>query len=265
MPDDALGAVADELYALPAGEFTAARNARAKAAKAAGERDLAAAITALPRPSTAAWALNQLVRRTGPDVEALLQLGAQMRAAHAALDGDRIRALGQQRHRQVAALVRQARALGAELGQPVSDAVEREIDGTLAAGVITVEAGEALRSGRLTKALSYAGFGEVELTGAVAVPRRLAAVPDPPSSAAEEPEPAAPDPAAERRRHLAAQRQERELLRARTAVADAERTLADARDAERDLRTQLARAGERVAKAEVAVATAAERLREVGD
>lgn len=263
-PDDARDVAARELYALPAEEFTAARNARAKAAKAAGDRTLAAAIAALPRPSAAAWVLNQLARRRATEVEALLDLGGRLRAAHAALDADRIRALGTERHQQVAALARASRALAAELGRPVSDAVEREIEGTLGAAVATAEAGEAVRSGRLTKALSYAGFGAVDLTGVLAVPRRLAAVPDPPPSSGErvaepEPEPE-PDPAVERRRIQQAEQRERAVLRARTSVVNAERRLAELRAVQEELRTQLTRAGERIEKAETEVRRVAERL-----
>ena len=60
MTDDAdeLDAVAVELLALAPAEFTAARNARARAApKAMAER-----ITALRRPSVSAWAVDLLAR-----------------------------------------------------------------------------------------------------------------------------------------------------------------------------------------------------------
>ena len=56
--------VAQELYALVPEEFTAARNARAKEAKAAGDAELAAQVQALRKPTAGAWLLNQLVRRT---------------------------------------------------------------------------------------------------------------------------------------------------------------------------------------------------------
>ncbi|MGW4517724.1 hypothetical protein ACWEO4_38520 [Streptomyces sp. NPDC004393] len=47
-------AVADELYGLPPGEFTAVRDERAKAARAAGDRDLAERIRRMRRPTLAA-------------------------------------------------------------------------------------------------------------------------------------------------------------------------------------------------------------------
>lgn len=171
MAEDALQEVAEELYGLPAAEFTAARNAAAKAAKAAKERDLAASIAALPRPSTSAWVLNQLVRTNPADVDALLELGADMRAAERARDPDRIRSLSRERNLRVPALTRQARALSEELGQAVSDAVAQEIESTLTAALAIEDFGSAVRSGQLTKALVWAGFGEMPaLATLVAVP-----------------------------------------------------------------------------------------------
>ena len=171
MAEELLGQIADELYGLPPAEFTAARNAAAKTAKANKQPELAAAITALPKPSTSAWVVNQLVRRHPDDVDALLELGDDLRAAEQARDADRIRSLSRERNLRVPALTRQARAVSEELGQAVSGAVETEIDNTLTAALATPDFGAAVRSGRLTKALLWAGFGEMPaLASIVAVP-----------------------------------------------------------------------------------------------
>ena len=53
----------EKLYGLPPSEFTAARNARAKKLKQ-DDPELAAAVAALPKPSVAAAALNELCART---------------------------------------------------------------------------------------------------------------------------------------------------------------------------------------------------------
>ncbi|MFV0138119.1 hypothetical protein ACLGIH_34035 [Streptomyces sp. HMX87] len=58
-----LETVSDELYGLRPGDFTAARNERAKAARSAGDRELAEQIRRLRRPTLAAWAGNLLVRQ----------------------------------------------------------------------------------------------------------------------------------------------------------------------------------------------------------
>src|SRR5690606_13878695 len=96
-----------ELYGLPLDEFTAARDERAKELRADGERTAATAVRALRRPSTAAWAVNQLVRARREEVEQVLDLGAALREAQAALAGDELRALRKQQQQLVAAVVRQ--------------------------------------------------------------------------------------------------------------------------------------------------------------
>jgi hypothetical protein len=106
-------AVIDELYALPREEFTAARDARAKAARAAGDRDLATAIGKLRKPTSAAWVANLLAREHPGEVHDLIELGAALRGAHATLDGATLQELSWQRHQVVHGLVQQARALGA--------------------------------------------------------------------------------------------------------------------------------------------------------
>jgi hypothetical protein len=55
--------VADDLYALPPGEFTRARDERAKGLRKEGRRDEADEVKALRKPTVAAWALNQLARQ----------------------------------------------------------------------------------------------------------------------------------------------------------------------------------------------------------
>ena len=83
--------VADDLYALPPGEFTRARDERAKALRKEGKREEADAVKALRKPTVAAWALNQLARRRAKDVERLLTAGEKLRAAQEELlaGGDR--------------------------------------------------------------------------------------------------------------------------------------------------------------------------------
>src|SRR6476660_475911 len=58
-PDAAL----DELYGVEPSAFVATRKKLAADLRAAGDKDGARALLAARRPSTAAWALNQLARR----------------------------------------------------------------------------------------------------------------------------------------------------------------------------------------------------------
>ena len=178
-----LAQVADELYGLPPSAFTQARDERAGQARAAGDRDLADAIRKLRRPTVSAWTVNRLARETPGQVNELLELGESLREAQQALAGDRLRDLSTQRRRLVTGLVQEARRLAEQSGQPLTASAEREVQETLEAALADPAVGEAVRSGRLTTALSYAGLGaSVDIHGAVAVwpepveqPRRRAA------------------------------------------------------------------------------------------
>jgi len=59
-----LNQVADELDRLAPEEFTAARTVQEKQARQAGDRELAARIHRLAKPTVAAWLANQLARAT---------------------------------------------------------------------------------------------------------------------------------------------------------------------------------------------------------
>ncbi len=80
---DALVKESQKLYRLPLSEFTAARNARAKALKQ-DDPELAAAVAGLPKPSVAAAALNELAREDPSEVRALIQSGKRLRQAQEA-------------------------------------------------------------------------------------------------------------------------------------------------------------------------------------
>jgi hypothetical protein len=70
-------AIADELYGLPQDEFTPARDARAKKLKA--DKELAAAVKRLKKPSVAAWVVNLFVRRESAQVEQVIAVGTALR------------------------------------------------------------------------------------------------------------------------------------------------------------------------------------------
>lgn len=164
--------VADELYGLTPAEFTAAREERARAARAAGRSADAAAIRKLARPTTSAWLVNQLGRDAAGRLGRLFEVAEALQEAQRTLAGDRLRELSAQRRHVVTDLVPVAAGLAAEAGQRASAAVLAEVRATLEAALADEGARDAVRSGRLTKALSYAGLGEVDLTAAVAVPTR---------------------------------------------------------------------------------------------
>lgn len=167
MPADFVS-VADELYALPRDEFTAARNAAVKRAREHGDKALAEQIKALRRPSTAAWLVNALSREHPDEIRALMELGDGLRAAQDQLEGEALRQLSRQRHEVVHGLVQQARALARSAGQPASEAVTRELEDTFSAAVNSSGAAQAVAGGRLTSALDPADTGGLTGTAGTA-------------------------------------------------------------------------------------------------
>jgi hypothetical protein len=162
--------VADELYALTPAQFTAARDERARQVRAAGQRDEAATIKKLARPTASAWLVNQLARAAPDRMAHLYELGEELQEAQRTLAGDRLRELSAQRRQVISDLLPVAGDLAAQADQPASAAVLGEVRATLEAALADAGARAAVQSGRLTKALAYAGLGEVDLTAALAVP-----------------------------------------------------------------------------------------------
>jgi hypothetical protein len=174
--------VAAELYGLPPEQFTPTRNERAKQARAEGNRELATQITALRKPTTAAWLTNQLVRSHPEEVQLLLDLGRELRDVLADVEGEELRELTRQRYQLVSALVSQARALAQARGRRVSDEVMAGVRSTLEATLADEASAEIVAAGRLTDALQVAGFGASPPGGRAAttseVPRAAVPVTD---------------------------------------------------------------------------------------
>lgn len=164
MPDEDADAAADRLYALPPEDFTAARDAAARKAPDSRQR---AAVKALRRPSVSAWLLNLLAREQPQMLQQLLDLGPALAEAQRGGQGAALRRLGQQRRRLVAGVTEAVLELAR---RSVSPQVRTEVEQTLEAALADPAGAEAVRSGRLVRPLSYAGFGEVDLDGAVAAP-----------------------------------------------------------------------------------------------
>ena len=140
-------------------EFAATRNVRAAEAQSAGDRDLAAAIRHLRRPTTSAWLANLLVRRRPTQIAQLLELGTAMQRAQADLAGEEMRQLSQRRQEVVTSLSDSARQLAHELGKQASDATMRELEETLEAAIADAGSRDALASGHLAAAMRYSGLG----------------------------------------------------------------------------------------------------------
>ncbi len=215
--------VADELYAVHPEEFVTARSARVEEARAAGDRALAKEVGALPKPSTAAWVVNVLVRAHRDEIEALTELGALLREAQDSLAGDQLRALNTQRGQLLSALTRQAAARARERGHAVSTSVAGQVEETLRAAMADPEAGEAVLSGRLTSPLSYSGLG-----GVTGVRPQLRVVREPAAAPPRRRREPAGD--GDRRSREEERRREREEAARRAAEERHRRELAEARE-----------------------------------
>lgn len=166
---DRLASAAASAYAVPPEDFLATRKALVADAKAAGDREGAAAIAALRKPSVAAWAMNAAVRADaalGADLE---DLGARMRDAQSRLDVAVLQGLRGDREALLGRFVDAAVAAGASGGRALSAAARDEVHATVVAALADAAASTAVTSGTLTRSLSYSGFGEVDLHDAVAV------------------------------------------------------------------------------------------------
>jgi hypothetical protein len=164
---DALATAMQSLYAAAPDAFMATRSALVAAAKAADDGS-AGEIGKLRKPSLAAWAVN-LTARSAPDVvAALTDLGAQMRAAQSRLDTAALSAMRGERDAAVDAYVRAAVETVSDAGRTLSAAAQQDVRSTAIAALADERASAAVTSGQLTRALSYSGFGEVDLDEAVA-------------------------------------------------------------------------------------------------
>ena len=160
-----LDTAVDALYTRPLDEFIAARDAVVRQATDSGDRLGAARVKRLPKPSVAAWVINQVARGHPEEIAALADLGDELRAATQERDRGRVRALDHLRRERTDGLVRTVREAGEVGGRPVSSAVLDRLTETLTAAVMDPDAAAVVRAGRLSRALQHVGFGIVDEQG----------------------------------------------------------------------------------------------------
>ncbi|GAB3118170.1 hypothetical protein GCM10027055_31370 [Janibacter alkaliphilus] len=158
----------DELYGAPLPDFVTTRTRLAARAKEQGASGLAREITALRKPTVVAWLLNQVTRREPEALELVQHVGHRMRVATAAGDTEALRGLRGEREAAIIGLVAAVADVAEDDGRSLSAGAEDEVRSTVVAALASEESSDALASGALLRALSYAGFGEVELDDAVA-------------------------------------------------------------------------------------------------
>ncbi|WP_091612781.1 hypothetical protein [Amycolatopsis saalfeldensis] len=204
--------VAEALCSGEPGEFVAARTAAARDATAAGDRELAARIRALRKPTRAAFFVNRLARDGAASLTELADLGRRLRAAHTNLAGAELRDLAHRRNELVRRIMAEAPGL--------SDPVAREVEETLEAVVADPSVAALALAGRLTS------MAQQDADQWLSMP--LSPAPKKPEPAKAPPKKAA-SPSAERKK-AEEDRQARERARARreeqrrkTAAAQGER------------------------------------------
>jgi hypothetical protein len=151
MADDEL----DSLYWVQPDGFTAQRTKLIVAAKQRGEAPAAKRLSAARKPTTAAWVVNRLALRHKDAKQRLADLGDRLRAAHAAMDGDRIRDLSAEQHKLIDELARAAFE-AADVRNPTST-VRDDLTSTLQAAIADPDV--RARLGRLAKPERWSGFG----------------------------------------------------------------------------------------------------------
>jgi hypothetical protein len=251
------------LYGLDLEDFVGERDALAKRLRADGDRDGAAAVKKLAKPTRAAWAVNRLVRDRPEEVEALVAAGATLAGAQEQLldgaDAGVLRGAAEAARALVDALAEEA---------PVDGAARDKVRATLHAATVDEDVRDEVAAGRVTKERSASGFGGLEAmiaAGRVGTPSKrgaetakrgapakgrttAAAAPAP----APPPKPKGPDARELRRRRDA-------LRRAKEAEATAEGAVAGARRALEQVEATLSARRKDLEKAEDGLAVARER------
>jgi DNA repair exonuclease SbcCD ATPase subunit len=153
----------DTLYGVRPEEFTALRKELVAASRKRGDAEAAKSVAAARRPTVAAWVVNHLVRADPSAQRRMSELSDALRAAHAEMDGARIRELTGANRRLVHELAEKAFAV-ADVGV-VSAALRDDVTATLQAAIADAEVADRL--GRLAKAEQWSGFGDFGASSAV--------------------------------------------------------------------------------------------------
>ena len=254
----------DDLYGLPLGEFTAARNELEKRLRREGERERAKEVKALRKPTAPAWALNQLARQRGKDVKRLVAAGERLRTAQEQLikggDREELAEAAAEERELVGELARAGAAIAGEGGVATGAALDEKLRATLHAAATDEDTARELLAGRLTREREAVGlFGLVEAPAPDAK-----STPQPKQKASGSPKTAAEDDEA-RARQQKARELERELKAATSAEKKAQRSV---QSASRGAATALERAEaatERLEAAEAEQREAEAALEEASD
>ena len=154
----------DDLYGLALDRFIPERASLVRQLRSAGDREQATAVAALRKPSVAAWAVNQLVRTRGREINELFAAGDALRDAQAGVlagsaDARDLRSAAERERTAVDGLVATARGLLSSSGHELSAATVERVSQTLHAAALDDEARGEVSEGRLVRELRHVGLG----------------------------------------------------------------------------------------------------------
>jgi hypothetical protein len=252
---DKLESEIDRLYGLPLEEFTPARDELARRLRTDGDRDGAAEIKKLRKPTVTAWALNQAKRSEPKRVAGLIEAGARLRDAQERLvaGGERelLRDAAAEERRAAEAVVALAETELGQSGHVAGASAQSKLWATVRAAAVNPEASELLKAGRLTHdyEVSDLGLGSAD---AAAVSKRPAPRPGKPAAKGAPPAAAKGVDRRAREAERKAQAVRRRLDRARDQHQTAKERVAEARTRVSEARREAVRAASALERAEAA-------------
>ncbi len=224
VPDATLERALDDLYAAAPDTFVVVRKQLVAELRATGDRAGANELKGARRPSTSAWALNQLARRQPQIIETLLARSNELRVAQARAGATAIDTMQETIRAHRRALAEATDAALEILGARANDGFRNEIVSSLRAASTDPDVGRELERGRLVREADVdSGFPDAS---------HLTLVPEPPAPTSPAPKPRPPEKRAANRdrsgaAELAAQAA-RKLEQEQAVATEANRALQDA-------------------------------------
>ena len=206
--------------------------------RASGEADAAKELASARRPTNAAWALNQLVRRHPMLVERFLLRSRELQQAQDRALSGKADALRDATRSQRQAMAAATQAAMAVLGDDATEAYRTQIAATLQAASVDEATADGLQHGRLTREVSGStGFPDAGSLSIAPAPKSKRASPTGPKPAG------TPETQASRARRARAEAElaaaEASLRTAKDAITSAEQSAEAANARVDDLRNEL--------------------------
>lgn len=245
----------ERIYQLPLGEFTQARNALAVQLQGR-DRDAAARVKSLVKPTASAWAVNQVFWAARSEFDALVDASDRLRALQGAgATANELRQTMRERREAVAAAVRKAEEALVRQGHAASAGVLQRVATTFEALATYGSARPPeIRPGLLSEDLSPPGFEAMSTLAPASASRAR-----PPRPSDDAPGPHAAVRASE------AENSRGELAQLEADVATKRRQAAAAQAAAEEAARRAEGAGSELVEAERRLTKAADRAREAGE